>query len=780
MTDTRSGKTEPADAGNGQPELTPGARRLVCPQCRETVQVTAAPGAQVECPFCEQPMRVPPADPLLGKTIGGFRVMRRVGRGGMGAVYLAEQLSLHRKVALKGLRLDLHGHPEALGRFRSEAISGARINHPNIVQVYDITESGEQPFIVMEYVDGISLRRLLRARERINVQRALEMMKQVLTALAQAHRAHVVHRDIKPENILIDRDGVVKVADFGLASIRRADGSHDEGPHFGTPAYVSPEHAMRRPFDHRTDIFSAGVVLYEMLTGQLPMDKGSVRSMHSGVSVKEVPPPAGVTPDVSVALSDIVMKMMELIPEDRYASADAVMEAIEAYELEAHAASGDPFAAIDWLEAFDSATHANSGDALATHAARTSGSGTPLIAGIVIVAALGVTIAILALVGPEPIPRPAPVPPASAKPPVAAGSARPAAGRRAIEAALEGAEEFAAENPEQYGIIISNFERILLRAKGTSYERQAADRAEVFRAKWNRAGQEALGRIMLRADNLVAQGKHEQAEKELASFPASLLTEECQEWLTGAADSYYKEGRVLAKRLATEAAASLSGGRFDEARELYRRTAAIGYPFAQSVAHTGIERVAEEEARRDREWAEVAQEKLPGILRAMAEAAAKRRYAQAVAVADGAMRDARNKSIRRAVAREKRVIREAESVLNIVFEARGTAARAPFRVKGILGELVGVRDGNVVIRTAAGEFSQSLDEVPVREIVSLAERTLDLKKPADLLRLAVFCAFEGEHEKAEECLNQARGLGGRVSEPEDRLRRLRTYQPQGE
>ena len=763
------------DTGNGQSESAPAARRLVCPQCRKTVQVAAAPGAQVACPLCGRPMRVPPADPLLGKTIGGFRVLRRIGRGGMGAVYLAEQLSLHRNVALKSLRLDLHGHPEALDRFRREAISGARINHPNIVQVYDITEIGDQPFIVMEYVDGISLRRLLQSRGRVNVQRAVEMMKQVLTALARAHRARVVHRDIKPENILIDRDGVVKVADFGLASVRRADGSHEEGPHFGTPAYVSPEHAMRRPFDHRTDIYSAGVVFYEMLTGRLPVNGENARDMLSGIGVGKVPPPAQVNPEVPAALSAIVMKMLALAPVDRYPSAEATIEAVEAYEREAHAGDADPFAAVDWLEAFDSATRAGPGEALATHTTRVSGSGTPLIAGIIIAAALGVTVAILALVGPEPVPQPAPVPSAGAGPPVVSAAERPAAGRSALEAALEGAEEFAAEYPDQYRVIISNFERIGLKARGTPYERQAADRAEVFRAKWNRAAQRAFSAITLRTGNLAARGKYKQAEDALARFPVSLLTEEWQKRLTDAADGYYKEGQALAGRLANEAVESLRGGRFNEARQLYGRMEAIGYPFARSAARTGLERVADEEAEREREWAMMAEERLPDILRAMAEAAAKRRYAQAGAVADGAMRDAKNKSIRRTLQREKRVVREAESVLKAVFDALKKAPGSPFRVRGILGEFTEIRDGNVIIRTAAGELSQPLDQVPVRDIIKLAEKTLDLEKPRDLLRLTAFCAFEGEYEKAGKYLNQARDLGAQVSDPADRLRRLRAY-----
>jgi len=765
------------DTENGQPESVPAARRLVCPQCRKTVQVTAAPGAQVNCPLCGRPMRVPPADPLLGKTIGGFRILRRIGRGGMGAVYLAEQLSLHRNVALKSLRLDLHGHPEALERFRREAISGARINHPNIVRVYDITEIGGQPFIVMEYVDGISLRRLLQSRGRVKVQRAVEIMKQVLTALARAHRAHVVHRDIKPENILIDRDGVVKVADFGLASIRRADGSHDEGPHFGTPAYVSPEHAMRRPFDHRTDIYSAGVVFYEMLTGRVPVCGENVRDIVARIGTEQVPPPAQVNAEVPAALSAMIMKMLALAPADRHASAEAVLEA---YEHQAHAGDADPFAAGDWLEAFDSATHTGPGEALATHTTRASGNSAPLIAGIVIAAALGVTVAILALVGREPVSPPAPVLPAGATPPVAPGPERPTAGRSALEAALERTEEFAAKHPDQYRIIISNFERIRLKAKGTSYERLAADRAEVFRARWNRAAQEAFAAMTLRADNLAAQGKHKQAEDELARFPVSLLTEEWQKRLTDAADGYYKEGQALAGRLANEAVESLRGGRLDEARQLYKRMEAIGYPFARSAARTGLERVADEEAEREREWAVMAEERLPGILRAMAEAAGKRRYAQAVAVADGAMRDAKNKSIRRKLGREKRAVREAESILKAVFDALKKTPGSPFRVRGILGEFTVIRDGNVVIRTAAGELSQPVDQVPVREIIKLAERTLDLRKPRDLLRLTAFCAFEGEYEKAGKYLNQARDLGARVSESEDRLRRLRAYLPEDE
>src|SRR5947209_18487041 len=218
-----------------------------------------------------QPAPPPPPDPpgggapaagpdLTGRTLSGFQILRRLGQGGMGQVYLAEQLSLKRKVALKILRADVASSPTSLQRFKAEAEAVARATHANIVQVYEFGESAGQHYMALEYVEGRNLREYLTRKGPPDVPLALAIMHQVAAALQRASELGIIHRDIKPENILLTRKGEVKVADFGLSRCLAEPGV--QGPHLtqshvtmGTPLYMSPEQVEgKKTIDHRTDI----------------------------------------------------------------------------------------------------------------------------------------------------------------------------------------------------------------------------------------------------------------------------------------------------------------------------------------------------------------------------------------------------------------------------------------------------------------------------------------------------------------------------------------------
>src|SRR5438477_4222174 len=221
-----------------------------------------------------------PTDPLLGspdwsgKNLGDFHLLRRLGQGGMGQVYLAEQISLKRKVAIKTMRTDLAVSAVSLQRFKAEAEAIARLNHANIVQVYAIGEEAGLHYMALEYVEGRNLREFLSKKGPPELPLALSIMRQVAAALQRAGELGIVHRDIKPENILLTRRGEVKVADFGLSRCY-ADGqpaTHltQPGLTMGTPLYMSPEQIQGNPVDPRSDIYSFGVSCYHMLTGQPP------------------------------------------------------------------------------------------------------------------------------------------------------------------------------------------------------------------------------------------------------------------------------------------------------------------------------------------------------------------------------------------------------------------------------------------------------------------------------------------------------------------------------
>ena len=212
-----------------------------------------------------------PADMLTGRMLDGrYHVRARIAHGGMATVYLATDTRLDREVALKVMHADLARDADFVGRFIGEAKSVAKLSHPNIVGVYDQGADGEHLYLVMEYVPGRTLRALLRERGWLPWQEALQVMDPVLAGLAAAHRAGIVHRDVKPENVLITADGRVKVVDFGLARASAAVGNTRAGVIIGSVSYIAPEQVTGAPSDARTDVYSAGIMMFEMLTGRVP------------------------------------------------------------------------------------------------------------------------------------------------------------------------------------------------------------------------------------------------------------------------------------------------------------------------------------------------------------------------------------------------------------------------------------------------------------------------------------------------------------------------------
>ncbi len=272
----------------------------------------------------------PPQDTdLTGRTFGDFQVLRRLGQGGMGQVYLAEQVSLRRKVALKLLKPELAANPTSLARFKKEAEAVARATHANIVQIYFIGEVDGVPYMALEYVEGRSLRELLEKKGPPVLPLALNIMWQVAEALKRACELGIVHRDIKPENILLTEQGAAKVADFGLSRLGEATATTlrltRSGDTLGTPLYMSPEQVEGRPVDHRTDIYSFGVTCYHMLAGQPPFT-GTTPYEVAFKHVQEVPKPlASARPDLPPGLCVIVHKMMAKDPAERFQTAGELL-----------------------------------------------------------------------------------------------------------------------------------------------------------------------------------------------------------------------------------------------------------------------------------------------------------------------------------------------------------------------------------------------------------------------------------------------------------------------
>ncbi len=259
---------------------------------------------------------------LCGRTLGPYQVLRRLGQGGMGQVYLAEQTSLRRRVALKILKGELAADPNSLRRFQQEAHAVARATHANIVQVYDVGSADGFHFMALEYVEGRNLRDYLARKGPPDVPVVLRIMRQVAAALQRAAELGIIHRDIKPENILLTRKGEAKVADFGLSRVLTADPKAlhltQSGVTMGTPLYMSPEQVEGKPLDPRTDVYSFGVTCYHMLAGRPPF-KGQNAFEVALHHVRTEPEPlTALRPDVPPELCAVVHKMMAKKPEDRY------------------------------------------------------------------------------------------------------------------------------------------------------------------------------------------------------------------------------------------------------------------------------------------------------------------------------------------------------------------------------------------------------------------------------------------------------------------------------
>jgi serine/threonine-protein kinase len=260
---------------------------------------------------------------------GRYRAVKRLGAGGMAEVWCAEDSVLGRRVALKLLSSHLAEDPEFRERFRREARAAAGLAHPNIVGIFDFGEWDGTPYIAMELVDGRTLKDVIRQRGPLPPATAIAVMEQILRALGYAHKRGIVHRDVKPQNVIVDEEGRAKVADFGIA---RAGASQmtETGTIVGTVQYISPEQAEARPVDARSDLYSAGVVLYELLTGQVPFEGESVVSIAIRQINERPVPPGQLEPAIPPGLEAVVMRALEKDPARRFQTADEFIAALRA------------------------------------------------------------------------------------------------------------------------------------------------------------------------------------------------------------------------------------------------------------------------------------------------------------------------------------------------------------------------------------------------------------------------------------------------------------------
>ena len=267
---------------------------------------------------------------MIGDLIDHYRVLELVGRGAMGVVYKALDVNIDRPVAIKVMSAEARGDPSFVERFRQEARVQGALNHPNVALLFDYFVHEGAPVAVMEYIDGESLEQLIRRRGPIPAHESIPIFKQALCGVAAAHRAGIIHRDLKPANLMITKDGIVKVMDFGIAKRQGAPSATQVSTSIGSPFYMAPEQILGRPVDCRTDVYALGITLYELLAGQRPFNsRGKPEYLVLDAHVNELPePPTVYRYGIPQPIVDAVMRSLAKEPDARFQSADEFMRAL--------------------------------------------------------------------------------------------------------------------------------------------------------------------------------------------------------------------------------------------------------------------------------------------------------------------------------------------------------------------------------------------------------------------------------------------------------------------
>ena len=594
------------------------------PQCRKVLSCPDEhAGKTVKCPACGTQLLVPGRDQpapqaQASQTLGEYRIVRKLGEGGMGAVYEAEHTKLKRRVALKVLPQKFVQDSTFLERFHREAQSAAALNHTNIIQLYDIGEDRGHHFFGMELIDGESAQDRLDREGKLSLDWALHIVRGVAEALKYAHERQIIHRDIKPDNIMLTKDGHVKLADLGLAKKVGGDtvGVTQTGAGMGTPYYMAPEQAEDAAHvDHRADIYALGITLLHLLTGKRPYDGDSAYSIIIAHVNKPLPSGEQLGTALLAGVEALIQKMCAKSPEERYQDHDSLLADLE------RAQAGQPTLASTGSQAELPTLVAAAPNTSAAPAAQETQpspglrrrrgprekpkSGAKMwVVGGVGAAALAL-IAVVALSSRRPsspgAPGSAGVSPASDSGgasssvvlrsggripddsgttnekgprvvPPSGGRGDPASDSEKIpdksgttnkeESAIAGmfqeAEKYAQDHAEDYREVIRRFEMVKEQGQGTEYVFKAEDRAKAWRAKWEAAAKAELDKRKTEAEAHIQAGRFDEAAGLWKDFPAALRTETVAASIQEQTEKLEKQLNALAEQLSAQAEPLLS------------------------------------------------------------------------------------------------------------------------------------------------------------------------------------------------------------------------------
>jgi len=302
--------------------------RFQCPFCRGIVAVDNSDlGQNVQCGHCSEIVTVPFSRLATGAVIADFIILEELGRGGMGIVYLAHQISLDRPAAVKILAEHYANNAEFVVNFIKEARAAAKLNHPHIVQAYAVGEDEGIFYFAMEHIDGETMKQVLKREKIIAVDHAVTIIQQIAEALDYAWKeARLIHRDIKPDNIMITKNGRAKLADLGLSKVAGEAEDADSDEVMGTPQYISPEHLTGAPMDVRSDIYSLGATFYQLVTGRFPFEGKTPTEIARKHLEEPLVPPHVVNPDIPIAVGQVIEKMMAKNIKNRYQDAEQLVE----------------------------------------------------------------------------------------------------------------------------------------------------------------------------------------------------------------------------------------------------------------------------------------------------------------------------------------------------------------------------------------------------------------------------------------------------------------------